>query len=139
MYPNLPNAFSDSLLLVRPVTVLFLLAEDGMPYHYTSLFLSQVSLPRTCFLHEVYCLCNSHQEPFFPGHTQISATVCSAFQGQLSETNHMMMMIITYVCIQLCTYSLACVQNNTIISLLSPNFTTDFISILCDLTSAPVC
>ena len=131
MYPNVPTAFSDPLLPVRPVTVLFLLAEDGMPYHYTSLFPWQVSLSRTCFLHEVYCLRSSHQEPFSPGHSQISATVYSAFQGQLPETNHMMM--ITCVHIKLRTYSLAGVQNN-IISLLSPNFTTDFISVLCDLT-----
>lgn len=132
MYPNLPTAFSDPLLLVRPVTVLFLLAEDGMPYHYISLFPSQVSLSRTCFLLEVYCLCNSHREPFSPGHSQISATLCSAFQGQLPETNNMM--IITCVHVKLRTYSLACVQNNIIISLLSPNFTIDFVSVLCDLT-----
>jgi hypothetical protein len=46
------------------------------------------------------------------------------------------MMMITCVCIKFRTYSLACLQNNTIIYLLSPNFTTDFISILCDLTWA---
>jgi hypothetical protein len=42
------------------------------------------------------------------------------------------MMMITCVHIKLRTYSLACAQNN--ISLLSPIFTTDFISVLCDLT-----